>query len=108
MGLSENWVTLFWGPCTKDPTIKGTILGSPIFGNPHVLLCGDTSLNHNQGSGSEGFVSESAALYIVDCRSFGVQGSVTYYMSIWVCMVAWLKYYTSDNRSHTLSPIPSM
>ena len=31
--------TLFWGPYNKDPTMKGTILGSPIFGNPH-LLCG--------------------------------------------------------------------
>ena len=27
--------TLFWGPYNKDPTIKGTILGSLIFGNPH-------------------------------------------------------------------------
>ena len=27
--------TLIWGPYNKDPTIKGTILGSPIFGNPH-------------------------------------------------------------------------
>ena len=26
--------TLFWGPYNKDPAI----LGSPIFGNPHVLL----------------------------------------------------------------------
>ena len=29
--------TLFWGPCNKDPTIWGTILGSPIFGNSHDL-----------------------------------------------------------------------
>ena len=28
---------LFWGPYDKDPTIKGTILGSPIFGNPHII-----------------------------------------------------------------------
>ena len=28
--------TLFWGPYNKDPTIEGTILGSPIFGNPHI------------------------------------------------------------------------
>ena len=26
--------TLFWGPYNKDPTISGSILGSPIFGNP--------------------------------------------------------------------------
>ena len=39
MGLSENWGALFWGPYNKDPTIEGTILGSPIFGNPHVALC---------------------------------------------------------------------
>ena len=26
--------TSFWGPYNKDPTIWGTILGSPIFGNP--------------------------------------------------------------------------
>ena len=33
--------TLFWGPYNKDPTIKGTILGSPIFGNPasYCTLC---------------------------------------------------------------------
>ena len=29
--------TLFWGPYNKDPTIQGTILGSPtIFGNSHI------------------------------------------------------------------------
>ena len=27
---------LFCGPDNKDPTIWGTILGSPIFGNPHI------------------------------------------------------------------------
>ena len=27
--------TLFWGPYNKDPTIWGTILGPPIFGNSH-------------------------------------------------------------------------
>ena len=27
--------TLFWGPCDKDPTVWGAILGSPIFGNSH-------------------------------------------------------------------------
>ena len=26
--------TLFWGPYNEDPTMYGTILGSPIFGNP--------------------------------------------------------------------------
>ena len=26
--------TLYWDPYNKDPAIKGTILGSPIFGNP--------------------------------------------------------------------------
>ena len=36
-GLSENrGGTLFWGPYNKDPTIWGAILGSPIFGNPHI------------------------------------------------------------------------
>ena len=30
--------TLFGGPYNKDPTIKGTILGSPVFGNPHIPL----------------------------------------------------------------------
>ena len=29
--------TLVWGPYNKDPTIFGTILGVPIFGNPHVV-----------------------------------------------------------------------
>ena len=28
--------TLFWGPYNKDPTIWGTILGSPTFGNSHI------------------------------------------------------------------------
>ena len=29
--------TLFWGPYNRDPTISGTVLGSPIFGNSHIL-----------------------------------------------------------------------
>ena len=37
MGVSENRGTLFWGPYSKDPTIQGAILGSPIFGNSQVL-----------------------------------------------------------------------
>ena len=37
MGVSENWGTLFGGPYNKDPTIWGTVLGSPIFGNSHML-----------------------------------------------------------------------
>ena len=36
MGVSEIRDTLFWGPDNKDPTIQGTILGSPIFGNSHI------------------------------------------------------------------------
>ena len=33
-GVSENTgSTLFWGPYNKDPTIKGTVVGSPMFGN---------------------------------------------------------------------------
>ena len=31
--------TLFWGLYNKDPTIYGTILGSPIFGNPSFRDC---------------------------------------------------------------------
>ena len=31
MGVSEIKDTLFGGPYNKDPTIQGTILGSPIF-----------------------------------------------------------------------------
>ena len=27
---------LFWGPWHQDPTILGTFLGSPIFGNSHL------------------------------------------------------------------------
>ena len=30
--------TLFGGPYNKDPSIWGTILGSPIFGNCHIQL----------------------------------------------------------------------
>ena len=33
----KNRGTLFWGPDIKDPTISGTILGSPIFGNSHIV-----------------------------------------------------------------------
>ena len=37
MGVSQNrGVTVFEGPDNKDPTIWGTILGSPIFGSPHI------------------------------------------------------------------------
>ena len=32
----KTGATLFWGPYNKDPTIQGTILGSPIFGNSQV------------------------------------------------------------------------
>ena len=38
MGVSENRGTLFWGPYNKDPTIEGTILGSPIVGNSHIYI----------------------------------------------------------------------
>ena len=38
MGVPENkGYPLFWGPSNKDPTtIYGTILGSPILGNPPI------------------------------------------------------------------------
>ena len=36
MGVSEKYCTLFGGPYHKDPTIQGTILGAPIFGNAHI------------------------------------------------------------------------
>ena len=51
MGLSENWGTLFGGPYNKDPTIEGTILGSPIIGNPHMLDSG------NQGAATSVLVA---------------------------------------------------
>ena len=39
--LYENFrkqgVPYFGGPYNKDPTIWGTILRSPIFGNPHIV-----------------------------------------------------------------------
>ena len=35
VGVSKNRATSFWGPYHRDPTIWGTILGSPIFGNSH-------------------------------------------------------------------------
>ena len=40
MGVSENEGTLSGGPYNKDPTISGTILGSPICGNSHIDLNG--------------------------------------------------------------------
>ena len=30
--------TLFWGPYNQDPTIWGTIFGSPIFGNSQLSI----------------------------------------------------------------------
>ena len=44
--------TLFWGPYNKDPTISGTILGSPIFGNSHTLLSCGSSWDVCSGGGS--------------------------------------------------------
>ena len=38
-GFPKTRGTLFGGPYNKDPTIWVTILGSPIFGNPHMCLC---------------------------------------------------------------------
>ena len=38
--------TVFWGPSNKNPTIEGTILGSPIFGNPHFGLQSWSSALH--------------------------------------------------------------
>ena len=38
LGVSEIRGTVFWGPYNKDPTIQGTILGSPIFGNSHLAV----------------------------------------------------------------------
>ena len=38
LGVSETTEYLIWGPYNKDPTIKGTIFGSPIFGIPYFLL----------------------------------------------------------------------
>ena len=49
-GVSENRGTLFWGPYNKDPTISGTRLGSPIFGNYHRGVGG--SLNEMPESGT--------------------------------------------------------
>ena len=39
LGVSENGGTLFSGPYNQDPTIKGTILGSPIFGISQLAEC---------------------------------------------------------------------
>ena len=36
--------SLFWGLYNKDPAILGTILGSPILGNSHVLAASDNML----------------------------------------------------------------
>ena len=38
--------TLFWGPYNKDPTIEGTILGSPIFGNPNIAGPNNVDADH--------------------------------------------------------------
>ena len=46
--------TLFRGPYNKDPTIEGTILGSPIFGNSHITKAANKS---NLGSNAYGVCS---------------------------------------------------
>ena len=38
MGVPKIRGTLFRGPDNKVPTIWSTILGSPIFGNPHIYM----------------------------------------------------------------------
>ena len=38
MGVSESKAYLTWGPYTKDPTTKGAVLGSPVFGDSHFVL----------------------------------------------------------------------
>ena len=48
-------VPYFGGPYNEDPTIQGTILGSPIFGNSHL------------GSGSSGF-----AVWVVAFQVYGL------------------------------------
>ena len=58
LGVSENGGTLFGGPNNKDPTIWGTILGSPIFGNSHLLqhwaqACYSGDARRRQRSGKE-------------------------------------------------------
>ena len=40
MGVSENEGYLILGPFYKDPTIQGSILRSPIFGNSHIEVNG--------------------------------------------------------------------
>ena len=32
-----GYLTVFWGPYNKDPTIRVLDLGSPIFGNYHMV-----------------------------------------------------------------------
>ena len=38
--LPHNGGSSAWDPHNKDPTIWGTILGSPIFGNSHIETFG--------------------------------------------------------------------
>ena len=45
MGVSKNQGTLCGGPYNKDPTIQGTILGSPIFGNSHIVKLSSSDSN---------------------------------------------------------------
>ena len=41
----KNRGPLFWGPYNKDPTISGTIFGSPVLGNSHVVSCTPRYMN---------------------------------------------------------------
>ena len=45
------WDTLLWGPYNKDPTIKGSIWGSPIFGNSRIRVQGSGFGASYAGSG---------------------------------------------------------
>ena len=44
--------TVFRGPDDKDPTIKGTILGCPIFRNPHVDHIAFLTMTRNRRNSS--------------------------------------------------------
>ena len=64
LGVSEISGYLFWGPYAKDPTIRGTIPGSPMFGNSHFSVYDQTSRRQEGGGLGVGSVRNSAPVML--------------------------------------------
>ena len=67
--FSENKeVPFFGGPCGKDPTVWGTILGSPIFGTLHFAGQSTTRSSHPRTLRGEGSAAEAQRRHSSDLK----------------------------------------